>query len=138
MCESSNIEYKREFPVTNNGKYNHSIIAKEFVSFLNSEEGGTVYFGIEDDGSVCGINDTDAVQIAISETLRDHIQENALGLFDIKLLEIEDKKIIKVTLSSGPSKPYYIKKERMTTKGCYIRVGTQCIQMSKEMIKSCF
>ena len=36
-----------------------SLAAKEIVAFANSE-GGTLYLGVDDDGSVVGVDDADA------------------------------------------------------------------------------
>ncbi|MEA1974801.1 MAG: hypothetical protein U9N10_04480 [Bacillota bacterium] len=46
--------------------------------------------------------------------------------------------MIKIVVSSGPEKPYYLKKYRMAPKGCIIRVGTTVQQMTLEMINSLY
>ena len=46
MIESATVEFKREYI---NDLY------KEVIAFVNTS-GGTIYVGINDDGSVCGID----------------------------------------------------------------------------------
>jgi predicted HTH transcriptional regulator len=48
------------------------------------------------------------------------------------------KEIIKVTISSGTEKPYYIKRYGMSPKGCFIRMGSSTSQMSKIMIENLY
>ncbi len=138
MFEDFRTELKKEFPQTSNGKNNYEKLAKEFVSFLNSKDGGIVYFGVEDDGTPCGIGDIDNLQIAINNTFTDYIKENTLGLFTITIAYIDEVACIKVSIASGSNKPYYIKKYGMTEKGCYIRVGSVCNQMTQAMIDELF
>ena len=57
-----------------------------------------------------------------------------MGLFDVLTVKIEDKDIVKVVISSGSEKPYYIKKYGMSPNGCVIRVGTTVQPMTMDMI----
>jgi len=62
--ESDRIEFKREL----NDKIERSVIA-----FLNSKEGGLLYIGVNNDGSVYGIANADAVQLAIVDRIKNNI-----------------------------------------------------------------
>ena len=53
MIESATVEFKREYI---NDLY------KEVIAFVNTS-GGTIYVGINDDGSVCGIDNINDAQI---------------------------------------------------------------------------
>lgn len=52
-----------------------------------------------------------------------------MGLFDVITINMELKDVIKVIISSGSEKPYYIKKYGMSPNGCllknYIRLLTK-------------
>lgn len=61
-----------------------------------------------------------------------------MGLFDVMTVKMEDKDIIKIAISSGPEKPYYIRKYGLSPNGCLIRVGTTVQQMTMEMIDSLY
>lgn len=57
-----------------------------------------------------------------------------MGLFDVIVETIEDKEVIKVIISSGTEKPYYLRKKGKTPEGCYIRVGSSKERMTERMI----
>lgn len=108
-------------------------LEKEVVAFLNSK-GGDIYIGVSDDGSVCGVSDIDKVQLAISDRISNNILPKTLGLFDIRIENIDNKDIIHIIVSSGIEKPYHIGKLGLSPKGCYFRVGAGIKQMDTQMI----
>ena len=59
--ETNRIEFKREI----NDK-----LEKEVVGFLNYREGGTLYIGVDDDGSVVGISNPDEQQLKIKDRIK--------------------------------------------------------------------
>jgi ATP-dependent DNA helicase RecG len=62
--ESNRIEYKRELT---------DGFEREAVAFLNYRDGGVIYLGIDQDGSVFGIPNCDAIQLAIKDRLKNNI-----------------------------------------------------------------
>ena len=79
--ESNRVEYKRELT---------DGFEREAIAFLNYRDGGVIYIGIDKHGSVVGIADCDAVQLAIKDRLKNNILPSCLGLFDvIDLLQIK-------------------------------------------------
>lgn len=52
--------------------------------------------------------------------------------------KIDDKEVIKVVISSGTEKPYYLRKKGMCPAGCYIRIGSSKDQMTTEMIDNLY
>ncbi|MBK8805198.1 MAG: putative DNA binding domain-containing protein [Bacteroidales bacterium] len=113
-------------------------LEKEVVAFLNSREGGVIYIGVDDNGTIIGIENSDATQLQIKDRLRNNILPNCLGLFDIIGEEGDEKEIIKIIIASGPEKPYYLKKLGMSEKGCFIRIGTAAEPMTTRMIENQF
>lgn len=101
-------------------------LEREVVAFLNYHEGGIVYIGIDDNGDVVGVEDADRTQLKIIDRLKNNILPNALGLFDVVLNHMNNKSIIKIIISSGTEKPYYIKQQGMSPSGCFLRVGSFC------------
>ena len=97
---------------------------QEVIAFLNYKEGGIIYIGIKDNGEVVGIKNTDQIQLQIKDRIKNNIQPSTLGLFDVIVENIEEKDIIKVVISSGTEKPYYLRKKGRVPEGCYIRVGS--------------
>ena len=129
MSESQYIEYKREVS---------SSLEKEVVAFLNTHEGGVIYFGLADDGSIVGLENPDAVQLKVKDRLRHNILPSCLGLFDLVLEDRDGFVVLKLILASGPEKPYYIRKQGMSERGCYIRIGSAAEPMSTRMIDRLF
>lgn len=113
-------------------------LEKAVVAFLNSREGGVIFIGIDDDGITQGVENTDAVQLQIKDRLKNNIHPTCMGLFDIIGEEIDSKDVVKIIVASGPEKPYYIKKQGMSEKGCFIRIGTSAEPMPQRMIEQLF
>lgn len=107
---------------------------QEVIAFLNYKEGGIIYVGIRKDGQVVGIKDIDLTQLQIKDRIKNNIQPSTLGLFDVTVETIDNKEIIKVIISSGTEKPYYLREKGRTPEGCYIRVGSSKERMTERMI----
>ena len=129
LQETNRIEFKSEL----NDKFE-----KEIVAFLNNHEGGILYIGLDDNGKPVGLKDIDSLQLKISDRIKDNISPSTLGLFDSVTEEIEGKQVIKVLVSSGLEKPYYIKRNGMSPSGCYKRVGTSTLPMPTAMIDALY
>ena len=109
---------------------------QEVIAFLNYKEGGIIYIGIRKDGQVVGVEDIDRIQLQIKDRIKNNIQPSTLGLFDVIVEKIEEKNVIRVVISSGTEKPYYLRKKGRTPEGCYLRVGSSKERMTFEMIDS--
>ena len=125
MKESEIIEFKSE--LTNN-------IAKEVVAFLNIN-GGTIYIGYKDDGSICGLSDVKKEFDRLSNILYDSIEPNASFLISMSIETIDKKDIIILSVLKGIDKPYYLKSYGMTNKGVFIRVGATVKPATNKLIK---
>ena len=129
LTESQHVEFKRELTEK---------LEQSVISFLNSKDGGVIYFGVDDDGSIYGLQDADLVQRQIADRIKNNIRGETLGLFDIVLEKTEEKNIVKLIISSGTEKPYYLKEKGMTIEGCFIRNGSRIEQMTNSMIEKVF
>ena len=129
MIESNRIEYKQT--LTDN-------LEKEIVAFLNYNEGGIIYIGVQSDGIPIGCKNPDEIQLKIKDKLKHNISPSCLGLFEVILEKSDDKNIIKIIVASGRETPYYIKKHGMSQKGCFIRIGSSSEPMSQTMIEDLF
>ena len=113
-------------------------LEEEAVAFLNRREGGILYIGIDDSGCPVGLRDIDGDMLKIKDRIRNNIRPSAMGLFDVTADIIGGTKVIKVFFAGGCEKPYYLKRYGMTSKGCFIRVGTACEPMPEVMIEDLF
>ena len=123
--ESNRIEYKAMLT---------DKFEREVVAFLNSNEGGYIYIGVDDTGNVIGISDIDSMQLKIIDRIKNNILPHTLGLFDVVVEESDHKNIIKIIISSGIEKPYYLKQQGMSPSGCFLRVGSSVQPMTTAMI----
>lgn len=111
---------------------------EEVISFLNTN-GGNIYIGVNDKGDIIGINgNIDLLQRTIKDRIKDNIMPSTLGLYDVIVLEKDNKKYIKVIIAKGSERPYYLKGMGMTPDSCFIRVGSSIQSMPKEMINNEF
>jgi len=124
--ESNRIEYKREL---------NDRLERAVVSFLNYTGGGEIVIGMNDDATVHGVGDCDAVQLKIVDRIRNNIRPQTLGLFDVAHEKVDGRDIIRIIVSCGQQRPYYIRKLGMSEQGCFIRVGSSSQPMSEQMIE---
>ena len=129
LIESHRVEHKQSLADT---------FEKEVVAFLNYHEGGIIYIGVDKDGKIVGCQNPDETQLKIKDKLKHNISPSCLGLFEVILETIEEKSVIKIIIASGRETPYYIKKNGMSEKGCYIRVGSSSEPMNQTMIEDLF
>ncbi|MDR1163450.1 MAG: putative DNA binding domain-containing protein [Candidatus Accumulibacter sp.] len=126
MQENNRTEFKRKL----NDHFERSV-----VSFFNYPGGGEIIIGVDDDGTTCGIDDTDKVQLQIVDRIRNNIRPQTLGLFDVVQGQIDERDIIRVIVSCGQQRPYYVRKFGMSEQGCFMRVGSSSQPMSEQMIE---
>jgi len=126
MQESNRVEYKREL----NDRFEKAV-----VSFLNYAGGGEILIGVDDNCDVVGVTNTDKVQLQIVDRIRNNIRPQTLGLFDVVLTQIDGADIIRVIVSCGQQRPYYLRKKGMTEQGCFIRVGSSTQPMTEQIIE---
>lgn len=130
MKESNRIEFKRE--LTNS-------LEKEVVAFLNYRDGGIIFVGVDDQtGETVGLDDVDSVQLNIKDRLKNNVQPSILGLFDVIHETDNGKDRIKIIVASGPEKPYHLRKQGMSEKGCFMRIGSAVEPMPQRMIEELF
>ena len=107
-------------------------------AFLNYHEGGYIFIGIDKEGKIREVSDLDGDMLKLKDRIKNNIMPSCMGLFDVQAEKRENKDIIKITIASGPEKPYFKKKYGMTEKGCFIRIGTAAEPMPQKMIDELF
>ena len=119
--ENERIEYKREYAED---------IAKEVIAFANTD-GGEIYVGVNDDGTPAPLANTDDTYTRITNCVRDSVAPDVTMFTKYTL----NDGIIKVDVSEGSSKPYYLKSKGLKPSGVYIRQGASSVQASPEQIR---
>lgn len=127
-------DYRNEFKVKLPDDLEETVIG-----FLNSKDGGNIYIGVDDNGKVIGLkNNLDLLQRKIKDLIVSNIEPSVLGLFDIEVLESDNKKYIHITVAKGVERPYHIKGMGMTPDSCFIRVGSSNEKMTTTLINRMF
>lgn len=119
--ENERIEYKREYV---------DDIAKEVIAFANTD-GGEIYVGVNDDGTPAPLSDVDDTYTRITNCVRNSVAPDVTIFTKYTL----NDGIIKVDISEGSSKPYYLKSKGLKPSGVYIRQGASSVQASPDQIR---
>ena len=119
--ENERVEYKREYT---------DDIVKEVIAFANTN-GGEIYVGINDDGTPFPLADIDDTYTRITNSIRDSIMPDVTIFTKYSL----NDGIIKISISEGSSKPYYLKSKGLKPSGVYIRQGASSVQASPAQIR---
>ena len=128
--ENERTEYKLLGP---KGKLPDSLI-KDVVAFANSD-GGEIYVGIADNGTIFGVDNPDDAMNRITNTIRDNIRPEMLMFISVMDIELDGKTVIKINVQPGTSKPYYVSGKGIRPEGVYIRKGSSTIPASEATIK---
>jgi len=110
-------------------------VKKEIIAFANCE-GGKLYIGVRDDGTVIGVDNPDSVSLQIGNMVRDAIKPDITMFLHYETLEIEDKKIVTVEIQRGTDRPYYIAPKGLSPMGVYVRQGCSSVPAADNAIRS--
>lgn len=125
MKESPTVEFKRELT---------DAIKREIIAFANTL-GGELYIGIDDDGSIIGLENAHKTLESVSSMLHDSIQPDILVHTFLEIVELEEKEVIKISVARGTRRPYHLKAKGMKPSGVFIRYGTSVTNASEENIR---
>ena len=98
-------------------------ICKEVIAFANTK-GGTLYIGVNNDGSVVGVKNADQVILQMNNMIRDSIKPDVTMFVGYEAQHVSDKDIIAVTIQKGTDRPYYLSSKGLKPSGVYVRNGT--------------
>lgn len=100
--ETATTEFKRELPADPR----HSTSVMKTVAALANGDGGTLLFGVEDDGTVCGLDaedlrsEVDRMTSMVSDRVR------PLARFDLTVAEVDGKRVLIIRVEAGEDTPY--------------------------------
>ncbi|MDO5399505.1 MAG: putative DNA binding domain-containing protein [Eubacteriales bacterium] len=98
-------------------------ICKEVIAFANTK-GGTLYIGVEDDGTVLGVDSADRITLQLNNMVRDSIKPDVTMFVRYETQTVDSKQIIAVTVQKGTDRPYYLGSKGLKPSGVYVRNGT--------------
>lgn len=109
-------------------------IKKEIIAFANCD-GGKLYIGVRDDGTVMGLSDPDGVSLQISNMVRDAIKPDVTMFLHYETMEVDGKEIVAVDIQRGTDRPYYLAKKGMRPEGVYVRQGYSSVPATDTAIR---
>lgn len=109
-------------------------IKKEIIAFANCN-GGKLYIGVKDDGTVIGVDDADNVSLQISNMVRDTIKPDVTMFVHYETIEEKGKEIIAIDIQRGTDRPYYLAKKGMRPEGVYVRQGYSSVPATDNAIR---
>lgn len=109
-------------------------IKKEIIAFANCN-GGKLYIGVRDDGTVVGLDDPDSVSLQISNMIRDAIKPDVTMFLHYKTIKEDGKEIVAVEVQRGTDRPYYLAKKGMRPEGVYVRQGYSSVPATDAAIR---
>ena len=97
-------------------------IKKEILALANCK-GGKLYIGVQNDGTVSGLDDPDRASLQVSNMVRDAIKPDLTMFLHYETLVVDGKKIVAIDIQQGTERPYYIAKKGLRPEGVYVRQG---------------
>lgn len=125
--ENTFVEFKRKFS-------SEEKIAKEMIAFANSK-GGKILFGVDDDGTVVGVESEKGEIELIDLAARFYCEPEIKYFTEIK--HIYRKDVVIAGIPESKFKPHYLiePKDKMKDSRVYVRFKDKSILASKETIK---
>ncbi|NEG54864.1 RNA-binding domain-containing protein [Bifidobacterium platyrrhinorum] len=122
--EDAQTEFKRDW--TDGAK-------RSAVAFANSD-GGTIYLGIEDDGTIVGVPNPDESMRRATQAISDGIKPDPMSFVSVDTETASGHSIVVVHIQRGTNRPYYLADKGIRPAGVYIRSGAASIPASESAI----
>lgn len=119
--ENSGVEFKRD-------DVRPEQLAKEVVALANFE-GGRILLGVEDDGSITGIERANVEEWVMDTVFRRYVHPMILPYYEEVALD-DGRRVAVISVASGTAKPYVVR--HSGREDIYIRVGGTSRLASRE------
>jgi len=127
--ENLTTEFKQRFST-------HNKIAKEIIAFANTK-GGLLFFGVDDDGSIYGVESEKEISELIKEAAEEYCEPQVE--YNLEFIELFGREVVIAEILSSSLKPHriqdYQKELNLNSAEVYVRVNDKSVPASKEMIK---
>ena len=122
--ESTTTEFKREYTAD---------ISKTVIAFANTD-GGEIFIGVADDGTVVGVDDADEIMLRTMNSIRDAVRPDVTMFIDCEQKIEKGKSVIAITVQRGTAPPYYLARKGIRPEGVYVRQGPSTVPATQSMI----
>lgn len=117
LVENKTTECKREYVED---------IKNTVIAFANCD-GGTLYIGVNDDGTVCGVDNVDDTMLRVTNAIRDAVRPDITMFVECHNDVMDEKPIVCVTVQRGTARPYYLHGKGVRPEGVYVRQGASTV-----------
>lgn len=124
LTENKTTEFKREYV---------DDIKNTIIAFANCD-GGTLYIGVNDDGTVCGVDNVDDIMLRVTNAIRDSVRPDITMFVECHNDVMNDKPIVRITVQRGTARPYYLQRKGIRPEGVYIRQGASTVSATDAAI----
>ena len=123
--ESSLIELKRKI---------NADFKKEVVAFANTY-GGEIFVGIDKDGAIVGVADSEETMAQIGNMIRNGIKPDLTAYTTIETVAEEGKDIIRIAVLRGTKRPYHLSDKGLKPSGVFVRHGVSSVPATDDAIR---
>ena len=106
---------------------------KTLVAFANTY-GGDLYIGVNDDGTVCGVQDIHDVEERLCSVIRDAIFPSLNSFVSTSRLTVDGKDVLRVHVDQGKFPPYSLARD--DPRQVYVRVGVPVLRQGWMILPS--
>lgn len=124
LGEGLNVEYKRQYIED---------IKKTVIAFANTN-GGNLYIGVDDDGSIIGLDNPDEIMLKLTNSIRDSIKPDITLFTTCELEVINNKNVVVLTVQKGTGSPYYLSGKGIRPEGVFVRQGASSVPATENAI----
>ena len=117
FVENKTTEFKREYVED---------IKNTIVAFANCD-GGTLYIGVNDDGTACGVDNVDDTMLRVTNAVRDAVRPDITMFVECRNDVMDEKAIVCVIVQRGTARPYYLQGKGIRPEGVYVRQGASTV-----------
>lgn len=125
--ENSGVEFKRD-------DLRPEQLAKEIVALANLK-GGSVLLGVEDDGSISGVQRPELEHWVMDTVFGRYVHPMILPYFEVVTMD-DERRVAVVTLTEGTAKPYAVRHN--DREEVYVRVGSTSRRATREQLARLF
>ena len=117
IVENKTTEFKREYVED---------IKNTIIAFANCD-GGTLYIGVNDDGTACGVDNVDGTMLRVTNAIRETVRPDVTMFVECNNDLMDEKPIVSVTVQRGTARPYYLHGKGIRPESVYVRQGASTV-----------
>jgi predicted HTH transcriptional regulator len=129
LGEGLSLEFKRQVPRPER-------IAKEVVALANTH-GGRIVLGVDDDGTITGVNDASEEKFLLHQATQAHCSPAVE--YSTKRVVVGDRRdVLVVVVPESQTKPHFVVPEPSSSNGggpAYVRVEERSVEASDETVQ---